>query len=498
MATWKLKPNRTMRLFLLFVLCASTVWCKSDYDEDDGDEVTDNKDATGSVDARGHRPVSRSQEPIPTRRPVPPPVSGGGYSARPTKPPTRAQKKEGTVYPDEGGCKHAYEELGVLCPTGCELRTTLVKQERTVRAAVNDLRGKVEKLSHSSTNIYKYASMLDRTVKERQKQRTDNQEIVKEYSSDLEQQYVFIKENVDKNIPSSIRVLRQVLETLRTKIQTLETAISSQQENCRAPCVASCYFPVVSGKECEEIYRKGGDSSEMYLIQPDPFFKPYKAYCDMTTQDGGWTVIQNRQDGSVGFGRTWDGYKSGFGNIARDGGKGFCDMPGEFWLGNEKISKLTNLGPTEVLIEMEDWENNKVTAQYTGFTVQNEANKYQLSVSGYKGTAGNALMDGATQLQGENRTMTIHNGMFFSTFDRDNDGWLHADPNKQCSKEDGGGWWYNRCHAANPNGRYYYNGHYTWNMAKHGTDDGLVWMNWKGSWYSMKKISMKIRPYFSN
>lgn len=96
---------------------------------------------------------------------------------------------------------------------------------------------------------------------------------------------------------------------------------------------------------------------------------------------------------------------------------------GEYWLGNEKISQLTNLGPTEALIEMEDWDGNKVSAKYTGFTVQNEANKYQLSVSGYQGNAGNALIEGASELRGENRTMTIHNGMFFSTHDRDNDGW---------------------------------------------------------------------------
>lgn len=96
---------------------------------------------------------------------------------------------------------------------------------------------------------------------------------------------------------------------------------------------------------------------------------------------------------------------------------------GEYWLGNDKISQLTKIGPTEVLIEMEDWDGNKVSSHYGGFTIQNEGNKYQLSVSNYKGTAGNALMEGASQLYGENRTMTIHNGMYFSTYDRDNDGW---------------------------------------------------------------------------
>ncbi|CDQ94014.1 unnamed protein product [Oncorhynchus mykiss] len=73
-----------------------------------------------------------------------------------------------------------------------------------------------------------------------------------------------------------------------------------------------------------------------------------------------------------------------------------------------------------------------------------------------------------------------------------------GDPSKQCSREDGGGWWYNRCHSANPNGRYYWGGTYTRYMAKHGTDDGMVWMNWKGSWYSLKAICMKIRPYFAS
>lgn len=72
---------------------------------------------------------------------------------------------------------------------------------------------------------------------------------------------------------------------------------------------------------------------------------------------------------------------------------------------------------------MEDWNGDKVSARYGGFTVQNEGNKYQLSVSNYRGNAGNALMEGASQVHGENRTMTIHNGMFFSTYDRDNDGW---------------------------------------------------------------------------
>ncbi|NXV72448.1 FIBB protein, partial [Atlantisia rogersi] len=478
-----------MKLLLLFLLCVSSVKSQAATDYD-------NEDESPQPEIRGHRPLDKRREAAPTLRPVAPPISGTGYQPRPPKQTKPSDKKDRIIYPDAGGCKHIEEALGVLCPTGCELQSTLIKQEKNVKPVVRDLKDKVNRLSETSTTFYEYVTVLDDKLVKTQKQRKDNDDIFSQFNTEVELQYDYIKDNLDNNIPSSLRVLRAVVDSLHKKIQKLENAIATQTDYCRSPCVVSCNIPVVSGKECEDIIRKGGEVSEMYLVQPDPFSRPYRVYCDMETEKGGWTLIQNRQDGSVNFGRVWDQYKKGFGNVAKSGGKNYCDTPGEYWLGNDKISQLTKIGPTEVLIEMEDWNGDKVSARYGGFTIQNEGNKYQLSVSNYDGNAGNALMEGASQLHGENRTMTIHNGMFFSTYDRDNDGWSTTDPRKQCSKEDGGGWWYNRCHSSNPNGRYYWGGTYSWDMAKHGTDDGIVWMNWKGSWYSMKKMSMKIRPYF--
>ncbi|KAM8970293.1 fibrinogen beta chain [Sarcophilus harrisii] len=491
MVTWAFSKSSAMKHFLLLLLCISTVKSLSDYDEE---EESAHK---SQVDARSHRPVDRRREPIPTLRPAPPPITGGGYRARPSQPLSVQQKKLERKAPDAGGCLHADPDMGALCPTGCVLQDTLVKQERTVKANVKDLGTEVDSFSQRTSSNFQYMRILKDMWTKRQKQILDNENAVNGFSSELEKHELYIQETVNTHIPNNLQVLRSILENLRSKIQKLESDVSAQMDYCRNPCTVSCSIPVVSGKECEEIIRKGGDTSEMYLIHPDGFVKPYKVYCDMKTENGGWTVIQNRQDGSVDFGRKWDAYKNGFGNIASNEDiKKYCGLPGEYWLGNDKISQLTKMGPTELLIEMEDWKGDKVKAHYGGFTVQNEGNKYQISVSKYRGTAGNALMDGASQLVGENRTMTIHNGMYFSTYDRDNDGWITSDSSKQCSKEDGGGWWYNRCHSANPNGRYYWGGHYTWDMAKHGTDDGVVWMNWKGSWYSLKKMSMKIRPFF--
>ena len=40
------------------------------------------------------------------------------------------------------------------------------------------------------------------------------------------------------------------------------------------------------------------------------------AYCDKTTDGGGWIVIQgNKKDSSVTFNRNWTDYEKGFGNL---------------------------------------------------------------------------------------------------------------------------------------------------------------------------------------
>ncbi|XP_056318172.1 fibrinogen beta chain [Danio aesculapii] len=482
-----------MKLVLLLCLCAVGALAQEDYD----DYGEGKKEAKEVVDPRGHRPVSRGRE---TYSPGPvsqPPVSGGTrYRGRPTAAPVGKAVQEKEEQPESGGCNHMSEKMGVLCPTGCELKKALIKQERNVKPTVEQLKRAVDDLTQSTNSIHGYVLDMTAEVAQRQKVSEGNGLVVNQYTDSLETQHAYIKDTVDVTFPQNIKVLQGVLDKIREKIQRLEKAITTQRVKCQAPCKVTCPIPVVSGKECEDIIRKGGDDSQMYIIRPDPLGAPYKVFCDQTSKNGGWVLIQNRMDGSVDFGRRWDDYRRGFGNVAFDVGKGHCQTPGEYWLGNDRISQLSKMGATELLVEMEDWSGSKVYAQYEQFSMQGEASNYILGVGRYSGTAGNTFMEGATELFGENRTMTIHNGMMFSTYDRDNDKWIPGDPSKQCSKEDGGGWWYNRCHSCNPNGRYYWGGAYTKYMAKHGTDDGIVWMNWKGSWYSLKTISMKIRPFF--
>uniref|UniRef100_A0A3B3ZR37 Fibrinogen beta chain n=1 Tax=Periophthalmus magnuspinnatus TaxID=409849 RepID=A0A3B3ZR37_9GOBI len=441
----------------------------------------DPQNNTATVDARGHRPLTRGRELYLSSRYNPPPISSGV---------TGPQQQEKVEQPESGGCTHAMDEMGVLCPNGCELKTMLQKQERSVRIVRIVF---LEELSRESNQVFNYVKSMSTNLRERQRVINNNNDVVGQYTDRVEEQHAYIKETVDTHLPSTIRVLQGVLDKVRLKIQKLEKAIQTQTQSCQEPCKTKCPVPVVSGKECEDIFRRGGLESQMYLVRPDPSSAPYRVYCDQQTQNGGWLVIQNRLDGSVDFGRRWDDYRKGFGNIALDVGKGHCQTPGEYWLGNDRISQISKMGPTTLLVEMEDWSGTKVYAQYQHFTVQSDSTNYVLAVDVYSGTAGNCLLEGSTELIGINRTMTIHNGMMFKRLPLN-----PGDPSKQCSREDGGGWWYNRCHSANPNGRYYMGGAYTKLMAKHGTDDGMVWMNWKGSWYSLKAISMKIRPFFQS
>ena len=128
-------------------------------------------------------------------------------------------------------------------------------------------------------------------------------------------------------------------------------------------------------KSCADLYNAGKTSSGVYTIDPDGL-GAFDVFCDQTADGAGWTVFQKRLDGSVDFYRGWADYQNGFG-----------DLNGEFWLGLDKIHRLTNGDTFKLRVDLEDWEGETRFAEYDMFAISDEASKYRLSLGSYSGTS---------------------------------------------------------------------------------------------------------------
>ncbi|KAL9964443.1 hypothetical protein ACROYT_G028087 [Oculina patagonica] len=242
---------------------------------------------------------------------------------------------------------------------------------------------------------------------------------------------------------------------IKTILREIQAKLSEMQEQLREIKKGKGNKTAVM-RNCADVYKSGERISGVYTINPDDG-DPFDVYCDQKTAGGGWTVIQKRLDGSVDFNLGWADYKRGFGNLN-----------GEFWLGLDKMHRLTKSGRNKIRIELEDIEGKTAYADYDMFAVASERAKYQLSLGTYSGTAGDSF--------------AYQRGAPFSTKDRDND--LDS---RHCAVTFKGGWWYTNCRHANLNGLYHHGAH-----SSHA--DGINWHHWKGDNYSAKRSEMKIRP----
>jgi len=136
-------------------------------------------------------------------------------------------------------------------------------------------------------------------------------------------------------------------------------------------------------------------------------------------------LVQQKVDGSAFFGRTWDEFKVGFG-----------DVSGNYWLGNDAIHNLTQYGKYRLRVELQSNDTLQwFWAEYSTFVVADETALYELQVGGF---SGNVSVD----------ALGRQSGMKFTTTDRDNDATVFTN----CATFAGGGFWYAACGDALLNG----------------------------------------------
>ncbi|MCI4380215.1 hypothetical protein PGIGA_G00237170 [Pangasianodon gigas] len=227
-----------------------------------------------------------------------------------------------------------------------------------------------------------------------------------------------------------------------------------------------------TSQDCSDFIMRNPTSGIYNVTPTGSDNRTFPVFCDMKSSGGGWTLIQHRFDGSISFNRTWNDYKRGFGNLT-----------GEFWLGNDKIHWLTTTKPMVLRIELEDLDGMKEYAQYNHFHVANESQYYRLTIEGYSGTAGDAM---------QYSKKFNHNQKNFTTPDRDNDQYTSGN----CGAYYSSGWWFDACLAANLNGKYY-------ETRYRGVRNGIFWGTWHNistesylthDRQSFKTVRMMIRP----
>ena len=155
-------------------------------------------------------------------------------------------------------------------------------------------------------------------------------------------------------------------------------------------------------------------------------FASASVYCDMTTNDGGWMVIQrNRNSSQLSFNKNWKEYEDGFGDLKED-----------FWAGLKLMNALTQRGQWEMRV---DFQNNDKTwsyLHYNHFGVGSASEEYPLTIAGYTGISGDYFTTGNAPAVNAK----------FTTYDNDNDA-----SRNNCAVRYGTGWWFNSCFDINPN-----------------------------------------------
>ncbi|XP_071836359.1 uncharacterized protein [Apostichopus japonicus] len=228
-------------------------------------------------------------------------------------------------------------------------------------------------------------------------------------------------------------------------------------------------------KDCYEIYNTGIHIDGVYTIYPTGWEDSgFQVYCEMSTDGGGWTILQNRTSGSVNFYRGWNAYRDGFESPS-----------GDHWLGNDKIHDLTTQKTYQLMIDLTDSAGSQFHARYSTFRIGDEGNKYRLSIGSYTGNAGYDAMK-------------YRNNKPFSTHDRDYDHWSSVN----CAQKHRSGWWhyyyyyyYYSCYRFSYGGYYYYctasnlNGDYQYSDYR-----GIFWYNLPGNDCGIDGTKMRIRP----
>ncbi|CAH1784710.1 unnamed protein product [Owenia fusiformis] len=268
--------------------------------------------------------------------------------------------------------------------------------------------------------------------------------------------------NIDSKIGGLMLDFQEVTNTLE-KHQLLLPTPSTENKTIAVESVQKTQACGITNKnvtryrDCVSVLLDGFYKSGIYYITPIYAAGAIPVWCDMDTPPGGWMVIQRRIDDTQSFNKGWKEYREGFGDVSKN-----------FWLGLDNMFLLTNQKHYSLRVDLWDFFDSRVYAEYKHFYIDGQRDRYKLHVANHTGSCPDGL--------------SHHNGVAFSTPDQDNDAWADY----HCGQEWVSGWWFNNCWFVILNGQYYNSSEVKYR--------GISWNEWKQE--QLQKVEMKIRPTY--
>lgn len=301
---------------------------------------------------------------------------------------------------------------------------TQIKQLVQYNEAQLELKNnEIGQLEKKDNKLQSDMKSMSKQIMELEKIQTDLREEIKNKNDNIiklqteiessKAQTIQFKEN-ESRFQKEIESNNKQIEELQKKIQSVNCeniATNTQKE------ILYKNDPQIDRSKANEIEIANScmsfTDSEIHNIALDTI----QVQCNSNIAGPGWTVIEQKIPGNFSFNETWSSYQSGFGYLENN-----------FFLGLEKIYRLTNMQPHELYIHMKTTKGETYFARYDSFAISNAHDKYKIIELG--------------NFSGNTKDfMSAYKNMPFSTYDQDND----QESKQNCASIRDSGWWYKDC-----------------------------------------------------